>query len=126
MQPFDWQLMIAGQPVPAGRNVVVLERWRTVDDIVYIELKCDESNLSETFAVRFNVNIGGKNYLLLEAAQAPVSLYVVARLFGPDKICAMDPDRFSSLKNALASFLEEPKATDIKEFESLLGPLTVK
>lgn len=126
MQALDWHLTIAGQTITAGRNVVVLERWRTNDGIVYLELRSDEANLSETYAVRFNVNIGGKNYLLLEAAQAPVSVYIVARLFDADKICAMDPDRFSSLRNALDTFLEEPKINSIEEFEQLLGPLPIK
>ncbi len=125
MQSVSWQLVIAGEPVQPGANVRVNEKWQNAAG-VYVVLQPAESGNTSTFCVRFNVNIGGKNYLMLEDAGAPASELTIVRLFSPDNFGAMDPDRFSSLRNALIDFLQTELPAKPQDLEKLLGGLEVR
>jgi len=97
------------------------------------------SAVSAIFIVRCNVCIGGKNYLLLQSPSnsatesgdtrhrpyEPDHRTYVVRLLDKDRLTAMDPDRYSSLRNALCSFLETNVQTHPEELEKLLGALHV-
>ncbi len=134
MQSVNWQLYIAGEPVKPGLNLRVEEKWQSAAG-AYVVLSCADEGLeknagedssagkSSTFCVRFNVNIGGKNYLLLENASAPAGELTVVRHFSPDNLSAMDPDRFSSLRNALIEYLQTELPTKTEELEKLFGGL---
>ncbi len=125
MQSVKWQLVVAGEPVQPGTNVRVREKWQNAAG-AYVVLQPPESDKSSTFCVRFNVNIGGKNYLLLEDASAPAGDLTIVRLFASDKFGAMDPDRFSSLRNAVIDFLQSELPAKLEELEKLLGGLEAR
>lgn len=125
MQSVKWQLVVAGEPVQPGANVCVREKWQNAAG-AYVVLQPPESDNSSTFLVRFNVNIGGKNYLMLEDAAAPAGDLTIVRFFSPDNFGAMDPDRFSSLRNALIDFLQSELPAKLGELEKLLGGLEVR
>jgi hypothetical protein len=122
MQSVNWQLYIAGEPVKPGVNLRVKEKWQNAAG-VYIVVNCADDDKTSTFHVRFNVNIGGKNYLLLEDASTPAGDLTVVRHFSADNLSAMDPDRFSSLRNALIEFLKSALPTKTEELEKLFGGL---
>jgi hypothetical protein len=48
---------------------------------------------------------------------------LVARLFNPKRLGAMDKDRFSSLRNAFALSLESNLLITKQELELVLGPM---
>ncbi len=125
MQSVNWQLFVAGEPVQPGVNVRVREKWQNAAG-AYVVLQPPESDKSSTFCVRYNVNIGGKNYLLLEDASAPAGDLTIVRLFSPDNFGAMDPDRFSSLRNALIDFLQSELPAKLEELEKLFGELEAR
>ena len=125
MQSVKWQLVVAGEPVQPGVNVRVSEKWQNAAG-AYVVLQPPESDKSSTFCVRFNVNIGGKNYLLLEDAGEPAGDLTTVRLFSPESFGAMDPDRFSSLRNALIDFLQTELPTKVDALEKLLGGLEAR
>lgn len=125
MQSVKWQLVVAGEPVQPGANVYVREKWHDAAG-AYVVLQPPESDKSSIFCVRFNVNIGGKNYLLLEEASAPAGDLTIVRLFSSDNFGAMDPDRFSSLRNALIDFLQSELPAKLEELERLLGGLEAR
>lgn len=125
MQSVKWQLVVAGQPVAPGVNVRVQEKWQNAAG-AYVVLQLPQSDKSTTFCVRFNVNIGGKNYLLLEDAGTPSGDLTLVRLFSPDSFGAMDPDRFSSLRNAVIDFLNTELPTHVDVLEKLLGGLEAR
>jgi hypothetical protein len=125
MQSVNWQLVVAGEPVQPGVNLRVREKWQNAAG-AYVVLQPPECNKSSTFCVRFNVNIGGKNYLLLEDASAPAGDLTIVRLFSSDNFGAMDPDRFSSLRNALIDFLQTELPAKLEELEKLLGGLEAR
>ncbi len=125
MQSVNWQLVVAGEPVQPGVDVRVREKWQNAAG-AYVVLQPPESDKSSTFCVRYNVNIGGKNYLLLEDASAPAGDLTIVRLFSPDNFGAMDPDRFSSLRNALIDFLQSELPAKLEVLEKLLGGLEAR
>ncbi|MBA3994763.1 MAG: hypothetical protein C0469_14690 [Cyanobacteria bacterium DS2.3.42] len=125
MQSVKWQLVVAGEPVQPGANVRVKEKWQNAAGVYVVLQPADSDNLS-TFCVRFNVNIGGKNYLLLEDSAAPAGDLTIVRHFSSDNFGAMDPDRFSSLRNALIDFLKTELPTKPEELEKLLGGLEAR
>lgn len=118
-----WQLSIAGNPVAPGTIVLIAGRGQ-LDGSILVMLDHPQTAAQSTFQVVANVNIGGKNYLLLHEEAGPSQHeIVVARLLDKERICAMDPDRFSSLQNALALFLESPVFAAVEEMEKILGEL---
>jgi hypothetical protein len=117
-----WQLKIADRFVKAGSLLDIIERWQTGGSVL-LKLREVESGCSVEIWVRDNVNIGGKNYLLFKEVDHAGDEFVVARLIDKHRLCAMDPDRFSSLSNALTSFLESQPATTLAEFENVFGAL---
>jgi len=134
MQSINWQLYIAGEPIKPGVNLRVTERWRNAAGAFIVIRAVDGGTEngteqtsadkgSSTFCVRFNVNIGGKNYLLLEDSKSPAGDLTAVRHFSADTLSAMDPDRFSSLRNALIDFLKMEMPTQMEELEKLLGGL---
>lgn len=125
MQSINWQLFVAGQPVQPGANLRVNEKWQN-DHSAYLVLQPFESEMTSIFCVRYNVNIGGKDYLLLENANSPEGDLTVVRCFGPDRFGAMDPDRFSSLRNALIDFLNSESPAELEVLDKLLGGLEVR
>lgn len=125
MQSVNWQIYVAGEPVQPGVNLRVNEKWQNAAG-VYVVLQPEENEKNSTFCVRYNVNIGGKNYLLLENAGDPSGDLTIVRHFGPDKLAAMDPDRFSSLRNALVDFLQGELPTKIEELEKLFDGLEAR
>ncbi|MCC7531481.1 MAG: hypothetical protein IT342_23460 [Candidatus Melainabacteria bacterium] len=125
MQSVNWQLVVAGEPVQPGTRVRVREKWQNSAG-AHVVLQQPQSDRSSTFCVRFNVNIGGKNYLLLEDASAPAGDLTIVRLFPPDNFGAMDPDRLSSLRNALIDFLQSELPANLEELEKLLGGLEAR
>jgi len=125
MQSINWQLFVQGEPVQPGTNLAVKEKWRHAAG-AYVVLQPVEKEQSSSFCIRYNVNIGGKNYLLLEDASLPAGDLTIVRLFSADKMGAMDPDRFSSLRNALVDFLETEAPTKLEELEKLLDGLEVR
>jgi hypothetical protein len=143
----DWQLKMNGQPIKGGSFLsivsceLIAERFR-------IKL-LDESAITASFEVYSNVNIGGKDYLLLEpdmtfsiASTDPTAsagstastgstvptgptmstdrTLTVVRLFDKTRVCAMDPDRFSSLRNAFSTFMEMGETSSIATLRLLL------
>jgi hypothetical protein len=125
MQSVKWQLVVAGKPVQPGANVRVAEKWQNAAG-AFVVLQPAECEISSTFCVRFSVNISGKNYLLLEDSGAPAGDLTIVRLFSPDRFGAMDPDRFSSLRNALIDFLKTELPTETEELEKLFGGLEAR
>jgi hypothetical protein len=117
-----WQLKIAERFVKAGSAIDISERWQS-EGRVFLKVREIDSGNSSHIWVRSIVNIGGKNYLLLEEVDSTGEEFVVARLIDHQRLCAMDPDRFSSLSNALTSFMESHTVTTVAEFESVLGAL---
>lgn len=108
-----------------GVNLRVNEKWQNSHG-VYVVLQPAEKEKTSTFCVRYNVNIGGKDYFLLESANSPEGDLTVVRCFGPDRFGAMDPDRFSSLRNALIDFLKGETPTKLEVLDKLLGGLEVR
>ena len=113
----QWQLQIAGQPIKPGASLDILRRWQNKNGI-HIEIR--PVGIRETWQVRVQsiVNIGGKNYLLLADTNDTLS---VVRLLDGSRLCAMDPDRFSSLSNALHDFVTSNTVTTSDTFEKALG-----
>lgn len=125
MQSINWQLFVAGEPVQPGANLRVNEKWQNTHG-AYVVLQPAEKEKTSTFCVRYNVNIGGKDYLVLENSNSPEDDLTVVRCFGPDRFGAMDPDRFSSLRNALTDFLNSQTPTELEVLDKLLGGLEVR
>lgn len=117
----EWQMKIGSRPVKPGAMLAVGDRWQD-EHGVHLLLECKEIGDSCAFSVRANVQVGGKNYLLLSCDGISGSM-VVARLINADTLCAMDADRFSSLRNALDYFTESGMLTAPAEFEQILGAL---
>jgi hypothetical protein len=138
----DWQLKIDEQPIKGGSFLAVVT-CELVGDRFQIKL-LDESGATNAFKVYSNVNIGGKDYLLLENVSRASSTstevvdstdttdftvstdstdetLTVVRLFDKTRVCAMDPDRFSSLRNAFLSFLEIGETSSIATLRLLLA-----
>ncbi|MBX9947976.1 MAG: DUF5309 domain-containing protein [Candidatus Obscuribacterales bacterium] len=125
MHSINWQLFVAGEPVQAGSSLRVVEKWQNAAG-AYVVLQPDEKEISSSFCVRYRVNIGGKDYLLLEDGSVPESALTVVRCFSPLKFVAMDPDRFSSLRNALVDFLKSEHPAKVEDLDKLLGGLEVR
>ena len=125
MQSINWQMFVAGVPVQPGANLRVSEKWRNAAG-AYVVLQPAEMESNSTFCVRYNVNIGGKDYLLLEDANHPESNLTIVRCFSSDRFGAMDPDRFSSLRNALIEFLSSESPTKSDALDKLLGGLEAR
>jgi hypothetical protein len=117
-----WQLKIAEHLVKAGSLVEIIDRWQS-EGRVFLKLREIGSGNSSPICVKSNINIGGKNYLLFEEVNAADNDFTVARLIDKERLCAMDPDRFSSLSNALTAFAESDTLTTLPEFEKILGAL---
>lgn len=143
MTALTWQLNIAGRKIAPGDLLDVVERGNDGRSI-WLELRSQKQHVSEHFLVRFHVNIGGKDYLILSrpgdndregdvdrktetvsGAQEPPgseeSELPIVRVLRKDCLSAMDPDRFSSLRNALDMFLEAPAEPSLDELSRLLG-----
>ncbi|HIA52288.1 MAG TPA: hypothetical protein EYN91_09410 [Candidatus Melainabacteria bacterium] len=125
MQSIQWQLFVAGEPVQPGANLRVNEKWQNAAG-AYVVLQPAEKEKTSTFCVRYNVNIGGKDYLLLEDAHSPEGELTIVRCFSAERFGAMDPDRFSSLRNALIDFLQSEVPTKIEVLDKLLGGLEAR
>jgi hypothetical protein len=117
-----WQLKIAERFVKAGSALDISERWQNGGK-VFLKVREIGSGDSSHIWVRSLVNIGGKNYLLLEQVDSSGEELVVARLVDHQRLCAIDPDRLSSLSNALTSFMESHTVTTVAELEGILGAL---
>ena len=115
----DWQLRLDGKPIAGGTFLLVLT-CRITDDQVFIDLKHEQAVSATTFGVHSNISIGGKNHLILFPVGVSSPIPVVVRLFDRNRICAMDSDRFSSLRNALMSFVEAGGSTPATELYHLL------
>lgn len=122
MALLQWQLTIGEYIVKPGSIIEITRRWQKGGQ-VFITASQNDSNVSATFLVRSNVSIGGKNYLLMEGTSGAREDLVVARLMDQNRLCAMDRDRYSSLSNALATFLQSDTVTPLSEFEQILGRL---
>lgn len=112
-----WQLTIAGVQVKPGASIEIPLRNETAHSECLL-LRDTESGAKSSFWVRGNVNIGGKDYLFLQelnpaSNQSHVidNEYVVVRAPEHDRLIAMDPERFSSLSNALTLYLESKQLT---------------
>jgi hypothetical protein len=117
----DWQLRIDARTLKGGSRLAVIS-CELIGDRFLTKL-LDESGATDSFRVYSNVNIGGKNYLLLEkdSLDSVDSTLTVVRLFDKTQVCAMDPDRFSSLRNAFLTFLEIGEKTPIAALQLLLS-----
>ncbi|HEY9784407.1 MAG TPA: hypothetical protein V6D17_03325 [Candidatus Obscuribacterales bacterium] len=113
-----WQLTIGGRPVRPGAIVSVSDASTGEADAVRIKLTDAESAAWQEFEVYARVIIGGKDYLLMDAANGKL---VAARLLDKRRLIAMDPDRFSSLRNALMTFLETNQRTHVSELRPLFS-----
>ncbi len=122
MTILKWQLQLAGQQIKAGSLLDIAQRF-SCDGLVFIEICDRESKVSVRMHVRSNVSIGGKNYLLLDEGVRGLNQIVVVRLIDRNQIRAMDPDRLSSLSNAINSFLDAQTVTTTEELEKILGAL---
>jgi hypothetical protein len=122
MTTLKWQLKIAESFVKAGSSLAITDRWQS-DGRIFLTVQDIDSGNSSHIWVRSIVNIGGKNYLLLEEVDSTGEEFVVARLIDQQRLCAMDPDRFSSLSNALTLFIESHTVTTVPDFERVLGAL---
>lgn len=107
-----WQMTIGGTPVRPGAEIDIALRNDTAHSECLL-LRDTESGTKSSFWVKGTVNIGGKDYLFLQelkpASSNPPVVdyeYIMVRAQGQDKLIAMDPERFSSLSNALAMYLE--------------------
>lgn len=100
-----WQFSIGERQVPAGAMVPIIEKWS--DSSGYHLRLCVEEKSAE-FLVADVVQVGGKDYLLLEADAGSGELIIV-RTQGQQAVSAIDPDRLSSLRNALEYFFEQER-----------------
>lgn len=99
----NWELILAGKAVRPGKVINIDERGET-ETGPFLLVRDGESGDSSRLRVHSNVSIGGRDYLLLRDESA--GELIVVRLLDKQRIVAMDPDRFSSLKNALLTYLE--------------------
>ncbi len=116
----NWKFSIAQYEVAAGARVQVVDRW--IDSAGIHLILGDKEKASATFILKHIVNVGGKNYLLLNASAVSDEL-VIVREAGRDAVSAIDVDRLSSLRNALDYFFELGKELELKEVESIFGVL---
>ena len=122
MQSVNWQMYVAGEPVQPGVDLRVSEKWQNAAG-AYVVLQPAEKEKTTTFLVRYNVNIGGKDYLLIHADTESADELTAIRMLNKSQLSAMDPDRFSSLVNAICRYLEETPPTSTEELARVLGDL---
>ena len=117
----NWQLEIHGRPIKGGSFLAVVS-CELIGDRFWMKL-LDESGGTDSFKVYSNVNIGGKDYLILEkgSTDSTDEALTVVRFFDKKRICAMDADRFSSLRNAFLTFLEIGETGSIATLSLLLA-----
>ncbi len=126
----DWQLNFNGRLVKGGSQLAV-SSCELFNEHYCLGL-LDEAGEAAEFRVHSNINIGGKNYLLVFASKSsdirdvashtsdPNALLIMLRLLDKKRVCAMDQDRFSSLRNAVSMFLESGKRTALSDLQSVL------
>lgn len=111
-----WQLSIAKQQVTAGARVPIIDKWMGTQGV---HLKLGGGEHASTFLLRHIVNIGGRNYLLIQDESQDDLIMV--RVQSTDAVSAIDADRLSSLRNALEYFFESDAVLKIEDVESVLG-----
>jgi hypothetical protein len=122
MPQLKWQLELQGRPIKGGKVIAIMARRQT-DRGVELDLQDVESLATASFLVRNNVNIGGKDYLLIHADTESADELTAIRMLNKSQLSAMDPDRFSSLVNAIYRYLEETPPTSTEELARVLGDL---
>jgi hypothetical protein len=119
MPLIDWNLAIAGSRYKGGSEFEVVA-YRQTGGKHFLRIRPLEGSTPEDFEIYAATAIGGKNLLYLLSPTQADTLTVV-RLITPVKILSMDPDRFSSLRNALALALAERMLLDNTQIAGLFG-----
>lgn len=122
MPELKWQLEINGRPVKGGKVISIVKRGCSARGVL-LDLKEEESGAASTFVVRYTVNIGGKDYLLIHEDGTTGEELTAIRMLDKNRLSAMDPDRFSSLVNAIYRYLEETEPSNVAELAKVLGDL---
>ena len=105
MNELRWQLIMENVAIRGGAILNVVRRGR-INEEYFVMLSEPQSSTQAEFWLVGNVNIGGNHYLLLKDKHRPDDELVVVRVMDKDRYIAMDPDRFSSLTNALSLYME--------------------
>lgn len=122
MPVLKWEMEIKDHFIKGGKVLSILSRGISSDG-VYIDVRESDSGLAARFFIKYNVNIGGKDYLLMHEQNVPAEELTSARVLDKQRLSCMDRDRFSSLLNALTTFVEENEYTSAEELTKMLGDL---
>lgn len=122
MPVLKWEMEIKDHFIKGGKVLSILSRGISSDG-VYIDVRESDSGLAARFFIKYNVNIGGKDYLLMHEQNVPAEELTSARVLDKQRLSCMDRDRFSSLLNALTTFVEENEYTSAEELTKVLGDL---
>lgn len=125
MTALKWEMMMAREPVKAGKVLDISVRGLTGDGVFFV-LRDEEEGSSAVFLVQSHANIGGNNYVFIKDQMSSLDELIVARLLDRDRVAAMDKDRFSSLLNAFNLALEEKEKMQPEELEKILSQLPAK
>lgn len=120
MPELQWQLKMQNRPIKGGKVITIVSHGQSARGVV-LELQDNDSGVASKFLVRYNINIGGKDYLLIHEDGTSDEELTTIRMLDKTRLSAMDPDRFSSLVNAIYRYLKETPPTSIAELSRLLG-----
>jgi hypothetical protein len=116
MNELRWQMIMENVPIRGGAILNVVRRGKT-DAGYFVMLSEPQSSTQAEFWLDGHVNIGGKDYLLLRDNNRTDGELVIVCVMDKDRYIAMDPDRFSSLANALSLYRESRAGQKSEAFD---------
>lgn len=122
MPTLKWQMEMQGHEFKGGTILEITERGQTAEG-AFVVLRASNLQIRSTFFVRYNVNIGGKNYLLLQEQGTTSDDLIPIRMLDKARLSCMDRDRFSSLSRAMTDFVADRNFASVAELVQVLGDL---
>jgi hypothetical protein len=120
MPVLKWQMEIQNHSITGGKVLDIVGRGQTSGG-VYIDVRESETGSAARFIIKYSVNIGGKDYLLMHEENDSPDELTSARVLDKQCLSCMDRDRFSSLFNALTTYVESNSYTSPEVLAKVLG-----
>lgn len=122
MPTLKWQMEMQGHEIKGGQILEITGRGQSVHG-PFIILRISGSQSASTFFVRYNINIGGKDYLVIHEEGTACDELIAIRMLDKDRLSCMDRDRFSSLSRAMTDFITDRNFANAAELVPVLGDL---